>query len=135
MICATDIVTRLNLKRHPRSWRGRRPCCATSEVAACLVHYVAMHLLAAALIGNPRWAQATPAKIAFCEISYQMSPPQLPRSSRKPIVAPVRKHSRTPDEVYALIEATWPGPYFELFTRCRRTSWSQWPDIAEVGAR
>jgi putative DNA primase/helicase len=27
MMCATDIAARLNLRRYPRSWRGRCPCC------------------------------------------------------------------------------------------------------------
>jgi N6-adenosine-specific RNA methylase IME4 len=58
---------------------------------------------------------------------------QLSRSSRNLIVAPVREHSRKPDAIYKLIEATWPGPYVELFARHRRLGWRQWPDprIAE----
>ncbi len=39
--------------------------------------------------------------------------PQQLRSSRNLIVAPVREHSRKPDEIYELIEATWPGPYVD----------------------
>ena len=55
-------------------------------------------------------------------------PQQLSRSSRNLIVAPVREHSRKPDAMYALIEATWPGPYVELFARYPRAGWSQWPE-------
>lgn len=55
-------------------------------------------------------------------------PQQLSRSFRNLIVAPVREHSRKPDEMYEQIEATWPGPYVELFARYPRFGWSQWPD-------
>ena len=44
-------------------------------------------------------------------------------------MAPVREHSRKPDEMYELIEATWPGPYVELFARYPRAGWHQWPEI------
>ena len=37
-----------------------------------------------------------------------------------------REHSRTPDEVYDLIEQCSPGPYLELFARFRREGWDQW---------
>jgi N6-adenosine-specific RNA methylase IME4 len=42
------------------------------------------------------------------------------------IVAPLREHSRKPDEMYDLIETTWPGPRLELFARYRRDGWLQW---------
>jgi N6-adenosine-specific RNA methylase IME4 len=69
----------------------------------------------------------------FFLIGTRGRPRQLSRSSRNLIVAPVREHSRKPDEMYALIEATWPGPYVELFARHHRLGWRQWPDpsIAE----
>ena len=37
-----------------------------------------------------------------------------------------REHSRTPDELYDIIEACSPGPYLELFARHRRPSWHRW---------
>jgi N6-adenosine-specific RNA methylase IME4 len=37
-----------------------------------------------------------------------------------------REHSRKPDEIYDLIEACSPGPYFELFARFERPAWHQW---------
>jgi N6-adenosine-specific RNA methylase IME4 len=60
-------------------------------------------------------------------------PRQLSHSSRNLIVAPVREHSRKPDAIYELIDATWPGPYVELFARHWRLGWRQWPvpNIAE----
>ena len=55
--------------------------------------------------------------------------------SRKPanrsvsalIYAPVREHSRKPDEQYAKIESLYPdGPYLELFARQTRPGWDSW---------
>lgn len=72
----------------------------------------------------------------FFLIGTRGRPRQLSRSSRNLIVAPVREHSRKPDEIYELIEATWPGPYVELFARYPRTAWSQWPEpAAEAGSQ
>jgi N6-adenosine-specific RNA methylase IME4 len=55
-------------------------------------------------------------------------PQQLSRSIRNLIVAPVREHSRKPEEMYDLIEKKWPGPYVELFARYPRAGWRQWPE-------
>lgn len=49
------------------------------------------------------------------------------------------KHSRKPDSLYELAEATLPGPYLELFARRTREGWTQlgielegdWKDIRE----
>lgn len=41
-------------------------------------------------------------------------------------VAPRTKHSRKPDEAYAVIERIAPGPYVELFARAERPNWSVW---------
>lgn len=38
----------------------------------------------------------------------------------------VREHSRKPDEFYALVEATCPGPKLELFAREERPGWECW---------
>lgn len=53
------------------------------------------------------------------------------RSVRNLIVAPVREHSRKPDEQYEMAEALFAGPYLELFSRTRRPGWSHWGN--EVG--
>jgi N6-adenosine-specific RNA methylase IME4 len=66
----------------------------------------------------------------FFLIGTRGRPQQLSRSTRNLIVASVREHSRKPDAMYALIEATWPGPYVELFARHPRVGWSQWPEPA-----
>ena len=53
-------------------------------------------------------------------------PTYLSRSIRNLIVAPVREHSRKPDEMYAMVEALVPGPYVELFARQQRPGWDAW---------
>jgi N6-adenosine-specific RNA methylase IME4 len=64
----------------------------------------------------------------FFLVGTRRHPQQLSRGVRNLIVAPVRKHSRKPDEIYTLIEAKWPGPYVELFARYLRAGWQQWPE-------
>ncbi|MEC4591629.1 MT-A70 family methyltransferase [Nitrospirillum amazonense] len=53
-------------------------------------------------------------------------PEQRSRSIRNLIVAPVREHSRKPDQMHADIEALWHGPYCELFARQARPGWDSW---------
>jgi len=43
-----------------------------------------------------------------------------------------RKHSQKPDELYDIVERCSPGPYLELFARCRRRGWYQWGDELEA---
>jgi len=45
---------------------------------------------------------------------------------RQLIVAPVREHSRKPDEIYERIERYCCGPYLELFSRQSRPGWTTW---------
>lgn len=48
---------------------------------------------------------------------------------RNLIVAPVREHSRKPDRMYEEIEASFEGPYLDLFSRSSgRHGWSYWGD-------
>jgi N6-adenosine-specific RNA methylase IME4 len=63
---------------------------------------------------------------AFFLIGTRGHPHQCSRRSRNLIIAPVREHSRKPDAMYGLIEATWLGPYVELFARYPRAGWHQW---------
>lgn len=48
------------------------------------------------------------------------------RSIRNLIVAPVREHSRKPDQMAGDIEALFGGPYVELFARAPRPGWDVW---------
>lgn len=48
------------------------------------------------------------------------------RAVRNLIVAPVREHSRKPEDQYAMVEALFAGPYLELFSRTSRPGWDAW---------
>lgn len=48
------------------------------------------------------------------------------RSERGLIVAPVRQHSRKPDDMHRKVEALYAGPYLELFGRQSRPGWTVW---------
>ena len=53
------------------------------------------------------------------------------RSIRNLILAPVREHSRKPDQMHGDIEALWDGPYLELFARQPRVGWDAFGNDAE----
>ncbi|MDU7524545.1 MAG: MT-A70 family methyltransferase [Roseomonas mucosa] len=57
-------------------------------------------------------------------------PREKSRSERGVIIAPVREHSRKPDETKRKIEALWDGPYLELFARQSRPGWHGWGNQA-----
>lgn len=52
------------------------------------------------------------------------------RSIRNLIVAPVREHSRKPDDQYTMVEALYAGPYAEIFSRTSRPGWDCWGNEA-----
>ncbi|WP_298281154.1 MT-A70 family methyltransferase [Acidocella sp.] len=58
-------------------------------------------------------------------------PRQRSRSVRNLIVAPIREHSRKPDQMRADIEALWAGPYVELFAREVAPGWLSWGNETE----
>jgi N6-adenosine-specific RNA methylase IME4 len=47
-------------------------------------------------------------------------------SVRNLIAAPVREHSRKPDDLHRDVEALYAGPYCELFGRESRPGWEVW---------
>lgn len=67
----------------------------------------------------------------FCLIGRRGNAKRLSKSVREIILAPVREHSRKPDEAYERIEAYCAGPYLELFARQRRPGWSAWGNEAD----
>lgn len=73
----------------------------------------AAEYLIAATCGAPHWRDTSAA-----------------RSVRNLIYAPVREHSRKPDEQYAICETLMPGPYLELFSRTTREGWDHFGDEA-----
>lgn len=48
------------------------------------------------------------------------------RSIRNLMVAPVREHSRKPDQQFDNAEQLYDGPYSELFSRTARPGWDAW---------
>lgn len=62
----------------------------------------------------------------FWLLGTRGKPRGLNRSTRNLIVAPVREHSRKPDEMAAGIERLFAGPYADLFARQRRPGWDAW---------
>jgi len=63
----------------------------------------------------------------ICWLGRRGKPQRKSKGVRELIVAPIREHSRKPDEVYQRIEALCAGPYVELFAR------QQWPGWICVG--
>ncbi len=62
-----------------------------------------------------------------CWLGRRGKPQRKSKGVRELIVAPVRQHSRKPDEIYARVEALSGGPYVELFAR------QQWPGWICIG--
>jgi N6-adenosine-specific RNA methylase IME4 len=50
-------------------------------------------------------------------------PKRVARNVREEIIAPLREHSRKPDESFARIEQFCAGPYAEMFSRESRAGW------------
>lgn len=50
------------------------------------------------------------------------------------ITAPIREHSRKPDEQYERIEELTGGPYLELFARHPRAGWAAWGNEIDSAA-
>jgi N6-adenosine-specific RNA methylase IME4 len=54
------------------------------------------------------------------------------KSERNLWVAPIREHSRKPDQVRAMIDrAVAPSPRLELFAREAAAGWDRWGDQAD----
>lgn len=69
--------------------------------------------------------------VELCLLGRRGNARRLAKDVREVILAPVREHSRKPDEVYQRIERYCAGPYLELFARQRRPNWDCWGN--EVG--
>jgi N6-adenosine-specific RNA methylase IME4 len=68
--------------------------------------------------------------LEFCWLGRRGNPPRLDKGVYELIVAPVREHSRKPDEIYARIERYCSGPYIELYARQQWPGWVAWGDEA-----
>ena len=57
---------------------------------------------------------------------------RISKSVRELILAPVREHSRKPDEFYRRVECYCDGPFVDLFARERRPGWDAWGDQVDM---
>jgi N6-adenosine-specific RNA methylase IME4 len=64
----------------------------------------------------------------FAVLGRRGKPKRLSASVLETIVAPIREHSRKPDEIYQRIEQFCAGPYLDLFARQRREGWTVYGD-------
>jgi N6-adenosine-specific RNA methylase IME4 len=61
--------------------------------------------------------------VEVCWLGRRGNPKRLSCGVRELLIAPVREHSRKPDEIYQRIEDFCSGPFVELFARQRRPGW------------
>lgn len=69
--------------------------------------------------------------VEFILVGVNGAPTWRSKSERNAIEAPIREHSRKPDEIYTKIEAMTAGPRIELFARAERDGWDAWGN--EIG--
>jgi N6-adenosine-specific RNA methylase IME4 len=76
-----------------------------------------------AAFGTGYWLRSA---AEFWLIGTRGDPSPGARNVRNLIDAPIREHSRKPDDIYAVCEALFDGPYLELFARQTRPGWTAW---------
>jgi N6-adenosine-specific RNA methylase IME4 len=76
-------------------------------------------------VGMGYWSRANTEP---CLLFTRGRPRRKSADVRQLIVAPIREHSRKPDEVYERIERL---PYLELFARRKRIGWDSWGNEVE----
>lgn len=62
----------------------------------------------------------------FCLLGRRGSARRIAKDVREVILAPVREHSRKPDQFFDRVERYCEGPYLELFARQSRPGWDAW---------
>lgn len=65
-----------------------------------------------------------------CWLGVTGNPERLHKGVRELIVAPMREHSRKPDEAFERAQALYRGPYIELFSRQSRVGWDSFGNEA-----
>jgi N6-adenosine-specific RNA methylase IME4 len=74
--------------------------------------------------GTGYWLRSSAEFLLFGAIG---APKIVSRSERNLIVAPIREHSRKPDEAYEVLERMFPAVRkVELFSRGDRAGWAHW---------
>jgi N6-adenosine-specific RNA methylase IME4 len=66
----------------------------------------------------------------FCLLARRGNARRAAKNIREIILAPVREHSRKPDEAFDRAAAYCAGPYLELFSRESRAGWDTWGNQA-----
>lgn len=61
-----------------------------------------------------------------CLLATKGHPKRIHADVGQVIAAPIREHSRKPDETHTRIERLVAGPYLELFARAPRKGWDVW---------
>ena len=64
--------------------------------------------------------------VEYILLGKRGNPKRIAANVRDVILAPVREHSRKPDEAYESIERYCDGPRLELFPGQPRAAWTQW---------
>jgi N6-adenosine-specific RNA methylase IME4 len=64
----------------------------------------------------------------LCLLARRGNPRRQAKDVREVILAPVREHSRKPDEAYARVQRYCAGPYVDLFARETHDGWAAWGD-------
>jgi N6-adenosine-specific RNA methylase IME4 len=64
----------------------------------------------------------------ICLLATRGKPRRINADVHQVILAPLRQHSRKPDEIYSRIERLVSGPYLEMFARKQRPGWDAWGD-------
>jgi N6-adenosine-specific RNA methylase IME4 len=62
----------------------------------------------------------------FCLLGRRGNAHRNAKDIREIILAPVREHSRKPDEAYERVQRYCDGPYLDLFARQSRPGWMTW---------
>jgi N6-adenosine-specific RNA methylase IME4 len=73
--------------------------------------------------GNGYWTRSN---AELCILATRGKPKRVFADVPQAILAPVREHSRKPDEIYERIERLLDGKYLELFARTTRQNWHSW---------
>ena len=75
--------------------------------------------------GLGHWTRANPEQ---CLLATRGRPRRLHAGVPELLLAPLREHSRKPDEIYGRVEQLVGGPYLELFSRDGdpRPRWTRW---------
>ncbi len=72
-------------------------------------------------MGTGYWTRAN---AEMCLLGTVGRPKRLSKAVSRMIVAPVRQHSRKPDEFLPRVEQLVGGPYLEVFSRTARPGWT-----------